>query len=743
MPEPRNFMLGHGESLVAPIAFAAGGGETQWPYTADEARERLLAQVEAAVHAFEALPAEARPADRAVGLLTLHPQFIAKSYHPGALLRELGLAYIGSRAARITPDRWTLTGEPSMRETSELFVAASLATFRAWRDRLSIPNSFPENSQIKVIERFRAPSPSDKKRGTSTVEGDLPALEVVLHLPQSEQAEVLRAFEPYARSCGAQLDPARRVTVSQLGFIPLRLPPARIDLLARFAFLRVLRPVPALRTLDPVERSVVAAGTATAALPRESALDPNTRIAVFDGGLPADSPLSPWAANLDAGRLGPPVPAHQQHGHSVTSAALFGPLTPGKPAPRPYARVDHYRVLDDTVDDPYQLYTTLQRILSVLERETYQFASLSVGPAYPIEDDEVHLWTAALDEHLSRKDTLLTVAAGNNGENDRPSGNARVQIPSDCVNALAVGSADSRGTTWKRAPYSAVGPGRSPGMMKPDIVNFGGCAREPFYFAPPRRGATLLTGMGTSFSSPAALRMATAIRAHFGEQLSPLALRALLIHCADQQAEPADEAGWGRISLNLEDYVVCAPESVRVLYQGAIEPGGTVRMQIPLPPEVTTGRVQITATYCTTAPVDPRTPNSYTGSAIEPVFRPHSQRISSERSTHASSDTFFQLSDYASEAERRRGALKWETSKHKTVWKLASSLHEPVFDVHHTSRIEQLPGNGAQAVRYALVVTLRCTDYPDIYNQVVRQYAGRLEVLRPRIDIPVTVQGQI
>ena len=142
------------------------------------------------------------------------------------------------------------------------------------------------------------------------------------------------------------------------------------------------------------------------------------------------------------------------HGHDVTSAALFGPLVPGKPAPRPFGVVDHYRVLDKECDsDPYELYDALRRIDEVIKARQYEFFNLSIGPALPIEDDEVHPWTALLDEHLSDGHALVTVAVGNNGQEDRPSGEARIQVPSDAVNCVAVGAADSqRAAAGKELP---------------------------------------------------------------------------------------------------------------------------------------------------------------------------------------------------------------------------------------------------------------------------------------------------
>lgn len=88
MAGERNFLLGHGERLVTPVSLTRTGRQPEAPYTAEEARQRLRPQVEAAVRAFSDLPDEACPEGKAVGVLTLHPQFIAKTYHPGEFLRN-------------------------------------------------------------------------------------------------------------------------------------------------------------------------------------------------------------------------------------------------------------------------------------------------------------------------------------------------------------------------------------------------------------------------------------------------------------------------------------------------------------------------------------------------------------------------------------------------------------------------------------------------------------------------------
>ncbi|MFD4477357.1 S8 family peptidase [Streptomyces sp. NPDC058471] len=740
MAGERNFLLGHGERLVTAVATPPGGATPDLPYTAEEARDRLRPQVEAAARSFEALPAEACPSGKAVGLVTLHPQFIAKTYHPGDFLRDNGLSYIGSRGVQVTPEKWTRQGEPHVLPSTELFISGRRDSFATLAERMQSPDAFPEGSPIQRIEAFRAPDGSDKKRGTMPLPHASSLFEVGLHIPNIDRDAILRSFQRWARTCGVSAELDKSIPVAGLVFMPVAAHTEELDELSKFSFLRVIRPMPRLRTLHPIERSLSVGELPPIDVPDEPVVDGSIRMAIFDGGLPSSGPMSPWTHAFDTPGIGVEVEDCLDHGHMVTSAALFGSLNPGEAAPRPYNSVDHYRILDDTGEDSYALYTALNRIRDVLEEKNYDFVNLSLGPELPIEDDEVHPWTAVLDEYLSHGQTFMTVAAGNNGASDWASGNARVQVPSDCVNALAVGSANSKLKNWDRSGYSAIGPGRSPGLVKPDVLSFGGSQYEPFIFLPQNRTDAPLSAMGTSFAAPAALRMAAGIRAHFGGHIKPLGLRALIVHCTERGDVPVDEAGWGRIPDQLEAFVVCPQNSVRVLYQGSIDPGQTVRMPIPLPEDVKTGSVTISATYCINSPTDSRSPSTYTGSAIEPVFRPHAEKFKSEDSMHPVTAGFFKSSDFLPENDLRQGAHKWETTKHKTLQKRASSLLRPVFDVRYVSRLEQLTAIPTEKVEYALVITLTSTADSDIYNKVVRAFSGQLDILQPQVDIPIAVR---
>jgi len=589
--------------------------------------------------------------------------------------------------------------------------------------------------QIQQIEAVRAPSPAERIRNVSQ-DSDTESFEIVLHIAL-DSALVLDGFQRYAAAVGVEADMERRIDIGGLAFVPVTADPSSIPSLARFAFLRVARPMPRLRGVPALERARAVPGFGPCALPSQGPVDPDLRIAVFDGGLDPASQLVKWATPFETPGVGEPIAL--DHGHAVTSALLFGNLTPGEAAPQPYARVDHYRVLDkDAETDPYELYDVLRRIDGVLAQRSHEFFSLSLGPYVSIEDDEVHPWTALLDSHLSSGTSLATLAVGNNGGEASPD-DQRIQIPSDCVNGLSIGAADTERSDWDRASYSAKGPGRSPGRVKPDLMSFGGEGGEQFVVYDSAAVPNVAAICGTSFGTPSVLRMAAGSRAHFGSRLSPLALKALLVHASDKCAfEDRDELGWGRAPQSVEDVVVCPDGSVRVVYQGELQPGKFMRAPIPLPAEPLTGMVTVAATFCYASPVDPEDPGTYTRCGLDVIWRPHSGKFSGT-ATEPVSKSFFRRTDYDNEAELRRDAMKWDTVRHAEQRYQPASLLNPMFDIHYNLREGGGPSRTADKLRYALVVSITAPRTPGLYDGVVRAYAGILEALQPVVPVPIRV----
>ena len=402
----------------------------------------------------------------------------------------------------------------------------------------------------------------------------------------------------------------RRLHVGGLCFLPLRSRPGGVEDIARFSFLRAVRPMPKLRPVGSVTRSLPTSQL-TVSIPSETAVDPAVRAVVFDGGMGGFSGFSKWVDATDATGVGNEVPSYLEHGVEVTSALLFGSIDSGKPPSRPYGHIDHCRVLDDKSHKDEDLYDVLHRIRDVLQSRSYQFINLSIGPEIPVEDDDVHVWTATLDEILSSGTALATVAVGNGGDRDHALGFDRVLVPSDLVNGVAVGAADTPEEHWLRADYSSVGPGRAPGVVKPDVVAFGGSSAKAYGTIDSQQSIMTKGVAGTSYSAPSVLRLAMGVRAHFGSALTPLAIRGLLIHSAESGATRS-ETGWGRVPGEMDDIVLCPDGTARIVYQGELAAAQFIRARIPLPSQQLSGMVTIRATLCYATVTDPQDPGNYT-----------------------------------------------------------------------------------------------------------------------------------
>jgi hypothetical protein len=511
MADRKNFLLGYGERLTAQIRAPGGGGPKRHPYTFHEAQTRLKPKLENLVKEISNLPDLACPNDQVVAVLTLHPSYIAKSYFPDELLGAVGLRHVGSRRRSVRPEKWGKKRHKDVAITTELFVSGPKQYFADWANHLSNWTEETRGAgELIELEDVYYLAPEDRIKPVTSDE-ERPLFEVVLHasaLPESQF--VISGFAHYLAKLGIKADLDRRIHVGGLCFLPVRTTEAKVTELAQFSFLRVAREMPKLRV---VENTVGIPSSDHRApllgLSDSSVLDPNVRVAIFDGGLPSNSVLSPWATAKEPKGIGKPVPSYLAHGQHVTSALLFGHLGEGRAITKPPCRVDHWRVLDEMSgvnDVQMQLFDVIQRIHSVLSTHKYDFINLSLGPDMPIEDDEIHVWTAVLDSYLADGDTLATIAVGNNGDADAASGLARVQPPSDCVNAMSIGACDAITGKWQRAPYSAIGPGRNPGVIKPDGVCFGGIEGKPFVVL--GENGTLEGTTGTSFASPSALRLA-------------------------------------------------------------------------------------------------------------------------------------------------------------------------------------------------------------------------------------------
>ncbi|MEO1571407.1 MAG: S8 family peptidase [Bacteroidota bacterium] len=665
----------------------------------------------------------------------MHPRYISKSDHPANFLNQIGLRALGSKSAIIKPDSWGVANPPQEAVTTVLFVAGKRGSFDDWSNAFT---SWPDSGAARDIMKFESVDPlTSAERIRAIPDASEVQLELVLHSDPS--GLIVDAFEAYANATGVSLDLDRSRVVGNLCFMPANAAREQIEQLAEFTFLRVVRGMPQLRPLiTPVFRVSTAASHVS--IPDGAPQDSETSIAVFDGGIPEGVTLD-WVTEYDTTGVGPKDKECTEHGLMVTSAVLFGHLDPRLPIELPYANVDHYRVLgDDAGSQESKLYDVLDRIVEVIESESnsYEFVNISLGPRMEIDDDDVTLWTAQLDEVLGRKNILTTVAVGNDGQLDDALGLNRVQPPSDGVNVLAVGASAYAGPNWSVADYSCVGPGRCPGLVKPDVVGFGGSPPEPFLALSKEDelGATA----GTSFAAPSVLRLGVGVKAALGSELSPLAIRALLIHHSDRGDETQKRAGWGRVPDGIADLLTSDRDTVHVVYQGEVPFGIQVRADIPEPQGGYQGMVDIAATFCIASAVDPNHANTYTRSGLEVVFRPHEEVFTEYRdgshSNHAKPAAFFtQRQMYPPDYVLRSDSHKWEPVLKSKVRKRSQSLKKPCFDIYRFEREEGAAPTDSDVLRYALVVTVRAHRMQDLYDQIVRSYQNVLTPLQPKIEL--------
>lgn len=739
MDRKRNFLLGNGEKLTQTIPPPGGGGPKAHPYQFEEAVSRLAAKATKLADGLISLPSQACPNDEAVAILTLHPSYLAKSYFPDSLLTYHKFRSVGSRSRIVTPEKWTKITPVEPTPTIDLFVAASRKNLVEFCNSISGLKHAAISRDIIRIEDIRYFEPSERVKSFKHNEGNV-KLEIALHANYTKKY-IVDAFKRYVDSLGADIDLDRSVEAKGLLFIPGSSSFEHIKDIERFSYLRVIREMPSLREFTPYSNDFEGTSGFSYKLPTSKAVNPNVKVAIFDGGIHADigDKLDLWVTRKKGEGASTATENGKHHGTAVTSAFLFGPIEDGTKLQTPFANVDHYRVIDENTGKSDDLFDVLQRIKKVLNKGKYEFFNISVGPDLPVDDDDVEVWTSTLDDILANGKMLGMIAAGNTGESDSELMLNRVLVPSDCVNGMAIGACDRRASKgWKRAPYSSVGPGRSPGVVKPDVVGFGGSDSDPYYVVSPLNPSKTIPIMGTSFSAPTALRLAAGIRSHFGPTLTPLSIKALLINKSTNENHPQSEVGWGRIVDNIEDIVICDDNTATVVYQDYLDSKQYIRASLPIPNTIT-GTVTITATICYTTEIDPQDVSSYTMSGIEVTFRPNDTKYNEGANQPKTDPSFFSKSKiFTTESELRDDFHKWETVIHKSGNKRASSLSNPVFELHYHARECCADIKRKLKIPYSMVITIKGNDN-ELYEKVHRHYMHILQPIMPTIEISVSV----
>lgn len=742
MAREQNYLLGNGERLTNAHAIDKGSRPKVPPYQFPYSRDRLIGPVNEVAKWAESLPQDACPSGEVVAELVLHPRYISKTDYPSALLSQFGLRAVGRKAIDVSPEAWGTKKHPESATTDKLFIAGKRQAFSHWANELGTLNEHSMGArQLTQIESI-SPFLVDEKLIDVPTDGEYVA-EVVLH--NAGDSQLMAEFVKYANRRYIQVLIDKRRSVGWLSFVPARLTVEQTRDLAKFAFVRVVRSMPKLRSIANGPVRTYSFGID---LPDVDVASLSHRAVIFDGGIPEDvqTKLKRWVNVIEPKGIAKPIASFQLHGLAVTSSFLFGPLVAGKVVGRPLCPIDHVRVLDENSGSDLEYYDVLDRITNHLDTsQPYQFGCLCLGPNRPITDDEVTAWTAELDSRLAHGNLLLAVAVGNDGDLDADLGLNRIQPPSDGVNTFSVGASDSRGKNWNRAPYSSIGPGRCPGVFKPDGLAFGGVESRPFQVVGPSLSCLGLTG--TSFAAPFGLRSCAGVASLLDTEIHPLTIRALAVHRAQtKRGKRHAEIGWGRFLEDPVELITCEDCEAVVVYQGTLPISEHLRAKIALPDIPLIGDVDITATLTIAPEVDPEHTSTYTRGGLAVMFRPDATHYElneeGELKKEPETSDFFntrRLSGRIPDYILRKDAHKWEPVLRATRRVQAANLNQPFFDIYHHRRQRGSSPKETLPLRYALVVTVRCEKVQDLYEQTVRAHQEILTPLQPMINVKVTV----
>lgn len=739
-----NLLIGQGERLLQDGEWKGSSRKKPEAYTIDHQRSFFLPVLDNLAASARLRERRLAPRGEIAAKITIHPEFLAKSYFPASLLRSTGLRLIGSRATDVTP-RKMVRGKPQKElPTAVLIVAGTAESYIRTSNLLTADDASQVVQQsFNRLERIEPFQPQDRKRGLDLANFNGWA-EVVLHASLGDQ-DIRHAFFDLAANLGCEFDRERSRTIGGLTFLPVHIQVEAakefVQTVEEFTHLRAIRNMPVISE-DPLNSDPARSLAFAPPLPQLPAIDPSIHSVIFDGGFTPG--LLPWVSASDAPGV-PPIASSLPHGHAVTSAFLFGAIEDDQQEIRPpFCNVDHIRVLPSTSTDMH-VADVIDRIIGTLQTardagNPYALANLSLGPRMPIVDDDPHEWTVRLDDFLSLGDLFLTVAAGNDGANGQDLG--RIQPPADAVNAFSVGASDGHHEKAARAPYSCLGPGRSPGLVKPDASAFGGAQSNPMRLVDPATGMIKLHA-GTSYAAPLVLRLAAGIKSSIDQKIEAIMLHALLVSRAQFNPYRHDqtEIGWGVLPASVEKILYSPEDEVVVMYQGVIAKGQPLRAAVPLPKGLPfEGKVKIAATFAYRAPIDPAHPVNYTRAGLEVRFQPDGEN----------SVSFFSKTNFDAEQTLRGDALKWETCRHRKKNIPIETLTDPCFVIRYQGREEGAPDDDARrdtdgnllpteqqpsALPFALIVRIKVPGIADLSSRVLNQF-------RVLSEVPLKVQIQ-
>ncbi|WP_158524135.1 S8 family peptidase [Clostridium perfringens] len=681
----------------------------------------------------------------------------SKSDHPYSFMRECNLNQVGTR-------KWTKTVKSNRgkKDKDEIKIGKDIFV-SITKDNLN--NLLKEIENDKLDEKNKDVIRSieniylDKHESildTFNEHWENGRIEVVLHHIKNKEAEIIEKFKKLVRKYYGNCN-SMKIKQYEDG-------PIFISLIVNREALLKIKEFNVIRSIQPLNfRSVaglldeeslgIKAETYNIELEKNNFI-PDVKLGIFDGGVTSNHYIFDKYVIEHNLTKAEKKEDDLNHGNAVISSALFGDIKKfgeNIKLPTPTVMVESFRVFpleDDSQDiDLYEVIDHIENTVKI--RPDIKVFNLSFGPEGPIEDDVISRFTYAIDRLCCDGERIFIVAVGNTG--DTLDGIGRIQVPSDSVNCLGVGSYCYRNGKKEPASYSSYGDGREGAKIKPDILEYGGDDETRMHFIGSNKGEKLYS-CGTSFSAPIVARKFAEIL-EYTPIKNILTAKALIIHSAENKKnKPNKYLGNGYVLNSYEEMFECTDNKITVTFEGELLKAKRTIINIPFIENLDfNGRVSIKWTLCTATSVNPKDSDDYTDLCIEDSFIPNCDKftftyplnkrtkvldvvLNKEEAENLidlgwnkskSPKTKTTKYNYASEQERRKD-FKWDTVVKRFSGRMKySDVKSPRIELHAISRDRE--DIKEERVKYSLIVTveyIKCEE--DVYTKIAQKYS-RLE----------------
>jgi len=387
-------------------------------------------------------------------------------------------------------------------------------------------------------------------------------------------------------------------------------------------------------------------------------LDPDVEysiVGVIDTGIAANEQMQPWIED----EYSPYIDEDKdtKHGSAVASILIYGDDLEGEN----YSNSSGCKIYDACVLPKNELRNSIteadliQHIWKAIEnRPDINIWNMSIGWGVEAAPSRMSDFGAVLDELADEYNLLICTSVGNcpNFKSSVPPG--KIQISSDSVRAISVGSIAHVKENYDQSevngpsPFSRKGPGPF-NIIKPELTHYGGNAGVDEQKRLVVSGVNaigsdgiLTTKVGTSFSTPRVTSILTGLESEIDEPFDPLLYKALTIHSAKYPEiemdidERTNKMGYG-IPSNAKDILYNSENEITLVVRDTIEKGNFIEiLDLPFPKEMVEDGFyygEVIITLVSSPDLDRTQGEEYCQSNIDVFFGTYNEKVDRDGKT--------------------------------------------------------------------------------------------------------------